>query len=80
MNAEISFKLFEITKEFVRDNVKAKEFVSKIEQAIDNKFDESAKILATKQDLSEAKVDIIKWQIGTAIAVIGIIIAIVKLI
>ncbi len=46
---------------------------------MENKFDESAKVLATKQDLSEAKVDIIKWQIGIAIAILGILITIFKL-
>jgi hypothetical protein len=43
------------------------------------KFLINTKILATKQDLSEAKVDIIKWQVGTAIAIIGILLAIIKL-
>jgi hypothetical protein len=41
--------------------------------------------LATKQDIGEvrkeiyeAKVDIIKWQVGTAIAIIGILFAILR--
>ncbi len=30
------------------------------------KFFKDSKILATKQDLSEAKVDVIKWQVGNS--------------
>lgn len=36
-------------------------------------------ILATKKDLSELKVDIIKWNTGTLLAATGLFAAIVKL-
>ncbi len=38
MNASISLKLFDISQEFINDKVKAWEFVSKIEETIDDKF------------------------------------------
>jgi hypothetical protein len=68
MNASQSLRLYELSFEFIKDREKAKEFVSKIEETIDTKFVEKALILATKQDLSETKVDIIKWMVGMWIA------------
>ena len=50
MNATASLPLFDITSEFIRDKEKAREFVLKIEQVIDNKFNEEKKHLATKID------------------------------
>ena len=44
MTADVSFLLFELTSEFNKDKEKAKIFVSKIEQAIDQKVEtESSK-------------------------------------
>lgn len=39
MNASTSLKLFDISLEFIKDKNKAREFVSKIEETIDQKFD-----------------------------------------
>lgn len=43
-------------------------------------------VFATKEDIakldtkiSEAKVDIIKWRVGTAIAIVGLTVALMKL-
>lgn len=36
-------------------------------------------IFSTKEDIANLKVDIIKWEVGTAIAIIGLVIAGVKL-
>ncbi len=38
MNASVSLKLFDISQEFIKDKDKAREFVSKIEETIDDKF------------------------------------------
>jgi len=77
MNTEISFKLFEITQEFIKDKKKAKEFVAKIEQTIDAKFDDKTNIIATKTDLANLKAEIIKWMfvfwIGQILAILAIV-------
>ncbi len=53
MNASISLKLFDITQEFIQDKEKAREFVAKIEETIDDKFNTEKNNLVTKIDLSE---------------------------
>ncbi len=53
MNATISLKLFDITQEFIKDKEKAREFVAKIEETIDDKFNIERNNLVTKIDLAE---------------------------
>jgi hypothetical protein len=83
MNADLSLKLFDLTYEFIKDKERAQEFVSKLEQTIDNKFTEKEKILATKEDISrlelkiaEVKTEMIKWYVALfitlAIMIIGL--------
>jgi hypothetical protein len=86
MTSAQSIRLFELTLEFVKDKDKAREYVQKIEATIDDKLVEKEKILATKEDIyqtkkeiNDAKVDIIKWMVGTGIAVVGLIVAFLKL-
>ncbi len=89
MNADISLRLFEIAQEFIADKAVAREFVSKIEQTIEKKFEEKKDILATKEDISrldnritESKAEMIKWMfifwIGQLAGTIGIILLFVK--
>ena len=79
MNANTGLPLFDITSEFITDKEKAREFVLKIEQAIDNKFNEEKRHLATKIDLSELKVDLLKWHIALFLLFyIGMIVFLVK--
>ena len=53
MNASISLKLFDITQDFIKDKDKAREFVSKIEETIDEKFNSQKAVLVSKLDLAE---------------------------
>jgi hypothetical protein len=84
MNAETSLKLFELTQEFIKDKTKAREFVSRIEQTVETKFDQQKEILASKSDIadvkqevSNSKADLIKWMfifwIGQILAVLAIV-------
>lgn len=77
MNATQSLKLYELSFEFLKDKEKAKEFVGKIEETIDAKFADKTAVLATKQDLSENKVDIIKWMVAMWIAQMAAIVFII---
>ncbi len=93
MTASQSLRLYKLTLEFIPDKEKAKEYVSRIEETVDQKFIEKEKILATKSDIAilqndtvilrkeiaEAKVDIIKWLVATGIAITGLVVALVKL-
>ena len=89
MNAETSLKLFELTQEFIKDKAKAREFVSRLEQSVDSKFDQQKEILASKSDIAQVKqeisntrADLIKWLfifwIGQILAVLAIVNFILK--
>lgn len=86
MTADISLKLFDLTYEFIKDKDKAKEFVYKIEQTIDNKFHEEKEHLATKKDIQEVKTniaelksDMMKWLIALFLPFyIGMIVFLIK--
>ncbi len=78
-----SLRLYELSFEFIKDKTKAKEFVSKIEQAIDEKFIEKEKGIASKDDINrievkiaEVKTDMIKWYVALfvtlALMIIGL--------
>ena len=60
MNANTSLKLFDISLEFIKDKNKAREFVSKIEETIDQKFESEKRFLASKTDLAEMETKIVK--------------------
>ncbi|RYE24645.1 MAG: hypothetical protein EOP42_22105 [Sphingobacteriaceae bacterium] len=67
------------------DKDKAKEYVDRIEEVVDQKFKDKESNLATKLDISllhkeiaEAKVDIIKWLVA-GIGITGLVVTLVKL-
>lgn len=58
-------------------------------QLVDTRLEEKTFVFATKEDvarlegklssqISESKVDIIKWLVGTGIAIVGLLIAFIK--
>ncbi|HXH18639.1 MAG TPA: hypothetical protein VNJ07_06105 [Chitinophagales bacterium] len=52
----------------------ASAFVQIIEKKVDNKFDEAKQIRATKQDVIQSKLDMVKWMVGFWIAQMAAII------
>jgi vacuolar-type H+-ATPase subunit D/Vma8 len=75
MNATTSLKLFDISLEFIKDKDKAREFVSKIEETIDQKFESEKRVLASKTDLAEMETRIEKRmsEINKTIYLVGLI-------
>jgi hypothetical protein len=75
MNATVSLKLFDISLEFIKDKDRAREFVSKIEETIDNKFQTEKSVLASKTDLAEMEIRIEKRmsEINKSIYIVGLI-------
>lgn len=75
MNASIGLKLFEITKEFVKDTDKAKEFAAKIEETIDQKFNDKSETLASKSDINklENKIPITESNLLKTIYIVGLV-------
>lgn len=61
----------------------ARLIVEYFEAKAEEKYQQKKDILATKQDVSEAKADIIKWSfvfwIGTVVTILGGLLAILKL-
>ena len=75
MNATVSLKLFDISLEFIKDKEKAREFVAKIEETIDDKFNSEKSVLASKIDLAEMETRIEKrmLDINKTIYIVGLI-------
>ena len=72
----------EIYSAFVKAGVSeadAKAAVESINKEIDRRYGLHAAQLVTKSDLAEAKIEIIKWSIGTMFAAVGLFATIIKL-
>lgn len=72
----------EIYNAFVKAGVSetdAKAAVESINKEIDRRYSLHATQLATKSDLAEAKVEIIKWTIGSMMASVGLFATVTKL-
>lgn len=52
---------------------KAKTLTEYIEAKVEKQLSEKTTVFATKEDLANAKVDLIKWMVGTAIAIVGLL-------
>ncbi len=83
-------KLYELLKAKIGER-EAEAFIEILESKVETRLNEKTTVFATKEDLaktegkllstiSEAKVDIIKWMVATAIAIVGVTIALMKLI
>ena len=77
MNVETSLKLYELSQEFIKDKKKAKEFVTRLEQTVEDKFTSKTKSLSTKEDISILRAELIKWMfvfwIGQILALLAIV-------
>ena len=72
----------EIYNAFIKAGVsesEAKAAVESINREIDKRYSLHAQQLATKADLADAKVDIIKWTIGSMLASVGLFATITKI-
>lgn len=95
MTAAQTLKLFEIINKYFKNEADAKAFISEIEATINNKFEDSRNILATKEDIVrlegrlDGKLTGLKGELTTALAeskveiikwMVGVSIAVVGLI
>jgi hypothetical protein len=75
-------KLYELLKAKLGEK-EAEAFVEILEKKVDHKFEDAKQTLATKEDLANTKVDLIKWMValllGLFIALVGAMAAIIKL-
>ncbi|WP_249931208.1 hypothetical protein [Ramlibacter sp. 2FC] len=72
----------EIYNAFVKAGISesdAKAAVESISKEIDKRYSLHSEALATKTDLAEAKVEIIKWTVGTMFASVALFATITKL-
>ena len=83
-------KLYELLKAKIGER-EAEAFIEILENKVETKLNEKTTIFATKKDLakvegkllstiSESKVDIIKSKVATAIAIVGLTVALIKLV
>ncbi len=87
MTTTQSFKIYEILQRHFKNDDDAKIVVQEIEQIIETRIDSKSNVLATKDDISLLKQDLLKfqidvekrfntniiWIVGTGIASVGLI-------
>ena len=66
-------ELYELLKAKI-GNREAGAFVEILEKRVDKKFDEAKQILATKEDVTQSKLDMVKWMVGFWLAQMAAII------
>ncbi len=79
MTAEQSLKLFEIVNRHFKNEEDARLFVLELDNLITERTKEEAKQSTTKEDLvreiSNAKIDLIKWMFGFWVTLVLLILA-----
>ncbi|MBA4198186.1 MAG: hypothetical protein C0459_11600 [Chitinophaga sp.] len=92
MTGTQTLKIYEILHRHFKNDADAKVVVQEIETIIDNKFFDTKNQLATKEDVSSIKQDILRvqvdiekrfnnmiiWIVSTGLAVVGLILAFLK--
>lgn len=92
MTGTQTLKIYEILHRHFKNDADAKVVVQEIETIIDNKFFDTKNQLATKEDVSPIKQDILRvqvdiekrfnnmiiWIVSTGLAVVGLILAFLK--
>lgn len=78
-------KLYELLKAKIGER-EAEAFIQILEDKADTRLNKKTIVFATKEDvakldvkISEAKVDIIKCMVATAIAIVGLTVALIKM-
>jgi hypothetical protein len=66
-------KLYELLKTKLGEK-EAEAFVEILEKKVDHKFEDAKQTIASKEDLANTKVDLIKWMVGFWIAQMAAII------
>jgi hypothetical protein len=93
MTGTQTLKIYEILQRHFKNEADAKIVVQELETVIDNKFADKKETLATKEDISLIRQDLLKfqvdvekrfnqmiiWTVSTGIAIIGLIVAFIKL-
>lgn len=82
MSVHTNIRLFELVQEFIPDKKKAKEFVSRLEETVNMKFNSYKETAATKMDLAqlESKLSKTIYIVGLIqfLAIVGSVLAIVN--
>lgn len=66
-------KLYELLKAKIGEK-EAEAFVDILEKRVETKFEEAKATIATKEDVTQAKLDMVKWMVGFWIAQMAAII------
>lgn len=72
-------KLYPLLKEMGPDDRKSQEFIETIEESFEYSLEQKIKSLATKEDIANLKIDMIKWAIGLLLGQTALILTIIRL-
>ena len=76
----IALEIYESLKSVGVNDEKARSTAEKFEEALEGKVERELRTLATREDLANLETRLIKWNVGTIIAVAGLTLAIVKVV
>jgi hypothetical protein len=79
MTVDKSFAIYELLRKHIKDEADAKSIAQNIEAIIDEKLNDKKDVLATKQDIADAKFDLLKWIIVLILGQTGVLFALIKL-
>jgi len=79
MTIDKSFEIYELLRKHIKDDTDAKNIAQNIEAIVEQKINDKKGILATKQDISDAKFDLLKWIIVLILGQTGVLFALLKL-
>lgn len=77
--SEIVYELYDALKAANIPEEKARAAAEAMNQAVDSRYAFHSDLLATKSDLADAKVEIIKWSVGSIFVAVGLVATIIKL-
>jgi len=79
MTIDKSFEIYELLRKHIKDDADAKVIAQNIEAIVDQRLNDKKDILATKQDIADAKFDLLKWIIVLILGQTGVLFALLKL-
>jgi len=78
MTVDKSFAIYELLRKHIKDDADAKAIAQNIDAIVEERLNEKKDVLATKQDISDAKFDLLKWIIVLILGQTGVLFALLK--
>ncbi len=78
MTVDKSFAIYELLRKHINNDADARAIAQNIEAIVEQKLNDKKDVLATKQDIADAKFDLLKWIIVLILGQTGVLFALLK--